>query len=546
MNMLLTASALALAAMDPEHSHEHSPHLGKLSFETTCSPSAQAAFQRGLGWLHSFEYRRAEQSFSEAAAADSRCGIADWGVAMSYYHPLWDGPTPTDFEKGKGAIRKAKAAGAKSEREKDYVAALETFYRDSDLLDLKARAFAYSEAMERLHDRYPQDDEAAVFYALSLIATGTMEGDPALSKQKRAGAILNNVLARNPDHPGVAHYLIHSFDYPELAELALPAARRYASIAPDSAHAQHMPSHIFTRLGLWDEAIGSNRAAEDAARAYAKSSGMPGAWDQQLHAMDYLAYAYLQAGRDAEAQQVLDELKTISQADPPTRTVAYAVTAIPARLALERRQWREAASLELPPNLKSLRALADHRWAVAHIHFARAVGAARSGDAELARAEVAKLAALEEALTIRPGEYDWRKQVSIERRIAAAWAAHAGRNDDEAVRLMRAAAELDDATEKNPVTPGSILPAREQLGELLLALGRPGEALNEYEASLQRAPRRLAGIYGAAQSARSAGDKAKATRYFVELVKITENGNAARPEVKTARLFEAELARPNQ
>ncbi len=543
MNILLNASAMALAAMDPEHSHGHSPQLGRLSFETTCSPAAQAAFEHGLGWLHSFEYRRAEQSFTEAAAADPTCGIADWGVAMSYYHPLWDRPTPAELDKGKSAIGKAQIASAKSQREKDYVAALGTFYRDSDRLDLKTRAFAYSEAMERLHDRYPQDDEAAVFYALSLIAAGTMDGDPAFPKQRLAGAILNKVLAKNPDHPGVAHYLIHSFDYPSLAELALPAARRYASIAPDSAHAQHMPSHIFTRLGLWDEAISSNRAAEAAARAYAKSSGMPGAWDQQLHAMDYLAYAYLQSGRDAEAGQILDELKTISQADPPTRTVAYAVTAIPARLALERGQWREAASLELPANLKSLSALANHKWAVAHIHFARAVGAARSGDIGLASAEVVKLAAIERGLTIGPGEYDWRKQVSIERKIAEGWAAHAGGKDDEAVRLMRIAAKLDDATEKNPVTPGSVLPAREQLGELLLALGRPGDALKEYEASLQRAPRRLAGLYGAAQSARLAGDQVKAGRYFAELVKMTEHGDSTRAEVKAARLFGAGLAR---
>lgn len=543
MNVLLTASALTLAAMDPEHSHEHSPQLGKLSFETTCGQAAQSAFERGLGWLHSFEYRRAEQSFREAAEADPDCGIADWGVAMSYYHPLWDGPTPAELEKGKNALGKAQAVGAKSQREKDYISALETFYRDSDRRDLKTRALAYSEAMERLHDRYPQDDEAAVFYALSLIAAGTMDGDPAFPKQKRAGAILNNVLAKNPDHPGVAHYLIHSFDYPSLAELALPAARRYATIAPDSAHAQHMPSHIFTRLGLWDEAISSNRAAEAAAIAYAKSSGMPGAWDQQLHAMDYLAYAYLQSGRDSEAQRVLDELKTITQADPPTRTVAYAVTAIPARLALERRQWREAASLELPANLNSLSALGNHKWAVAHIHFARAVGAARSGDLALATAEVAKLSGLEEALKIQPGEYDWRKQIAIERQVAAAWVAHAGRKDDEALRLMRAAADLDDATEKNPVTPGSILPAREQLGELLLDLGRPSDALKEYEASLQRAPGRLNGLYGAAQSAKLAGNTAKAKHYFAALVKTTEGGDTTRAEVKSARLFEAEMAR---
>jgi len=537
--MLLTASALALAAMEPVHSHQHSPQLGKLSFETTCSPAAQLAFERGLGWLHSFEYRRAEQSFSEAVAADPGCGIANWGIAMSYYHPLWDGPTPAELAKGKSAIEKAATAAAKSERERGYIAALDSFYRDSDGLDLKTRAIAYSKAMEQLHDRYPQDDEATVFYALSLITAGTMDGDPTFPKQKHAGVILNQVLAKNPDHPGVAHYLIHSFDYPTLAELALPAARRYASIAPDSAHAQHMPSHIFTRLGLWDEAISSNRAAESAARTFAKSSGMPGAWDQQLHAMDYLVYAYLQSGRDTEAQQVLEELKTINQADPPTRTVAHAVTAIPARLALERRQWQQAATLELPSNLAALPALANHKWAVAHIHFARAVGAARSGDAGSARAEVAKLASMERALTIHPGEYDWRKQVSIERQVAAAWVAHASGKNDEALRIMRAAADLDDATEKNPVTPGPVLPAREQLGELLLDLGRPAEALKEYEASLQRAPRRLAGLYGAAQSAKLAGDAKKTGRYFAELAKITDRGDAARVEVKSARQFEA-------
>ena len=546
MNVVLMASALALAAVDPEHSHEHPPQLGKLSFATTCTPAAQALFQQGVGWLHSFEYRRAEQTFSQAATADPRCGIAEWGIAMSYYHPLWDGPTPAELEKGKSAIEKAKAAGAKSERERSYIAALDTFYRDTNRLDLRTRAFAYSEAMGRLHDRYPQDDEAAVFDALSLIAAGTMDGDPAFPKQRRAGAILNQVLAKNPDHPGVAHYLIHSFDYPSLAELALPAARRYATIAPDSAHAQHMPSHIFTRLGLWDEAISSNQAAEAAARAYAKSSGMPGAWDQQLHAMDYLAYAYLQTGQDREADQILDELKKIAHADPPTRTVAYAVTAIPARLALERRRWRDAASLELPPNLNGLAALSNHKWAVAHIHFAKAVGAARSGDAALAGAEVAKLAAMEQALTIAPGEYDWRKQIAIERQIAEAWTAYAVGKHDDALRLMRAAADLDDATEKNPVTPGAILPGREQLGELLLDLGRPGEALKEYEESLQRAPRRLAGLYGAARSAKLAGDTGKASRYFVELAKITEHGDAARAEVKTARQFQSGLARINR
>jgi hypothetical protein len=311
---------LAMAAMDPEHSHEHSPQLGKLSFETTCSPAAQAQFQTGLRWLHSFEYQESEHSFSAAATVDPGCAIAFWGIAMSNYHPLWAAPTPAEFAKGKEAIERAKAASAKSQRERAYVASLDTFYRDPDRLDLKTRAAAYSDAMRKLHEAYPNDDEAAVFYALSLIAEGATDGDKTYPKQKHAAAILNDVLARNPDHPGVTHYLIHSFDYPGLAELALPAARRYATIAPDSSHAQHMPSHIFTRLGLWDEAIKSNLAAEAAAKAHAAAMGMPGAWDQGLHAMNYLTYAYLQTGQDEKALKILAELRSIKQADPPSPT----------------------------------------------------------------------------------------------------------------------------------------------------------------------------------------------------------------------------------
>ena len=322
MNVLLAASVLALAAVEPGHSHEDPPQLGKVAFQTTCSPAAQTLFEQGVSWLHSFGYQDSERIFLQAAAADRGCAIAWWGVAMSNYHPLWAAPTAAEFGKGKAAIEKAKAAGAKSQRENDYIAALDTFYRDEDRLDLKTRAFAYSDAMGKLHDRYPKDDEAAVFYSLSLIAAGTMDGDKAYPRQRQAAAILNDVLARNPDHPGVAHYLIHSFDYPALAELALPAARRYASIAPDSAHAQHMPSHIFTRLGLWDEAIRSNLAAEASARGHAAAMGMPGAWDQQLHAMDYLAYAYLQTGQDEQALKVFEDLKAIKAADPPSPTAA--------------------------------------------------------------------------------------------------------------------------------------------------------------------------------------------------------------------------------
>jgi hypothetical protein len=542
MNSLLAASAVVMAAASPEHSHEHSHQLGKLTFETSCSPAAQAAFETGLRWLHSFEYQESERNFAAAAASDPSCAIAYWGVAMSNYHPLWAAPTAAEFEKGRAAMEKARTAGAKSQRERDYIGALEMFYAGSDRIDLKTRVLAYAKARGQLHDRYPHDDEAAVFHALSLIAAGSIDGDRSYSKQKAAAATLNGVLARNPDHPGVAHYLIHSFDYPALAELALPAARRYANIAPDSAHAQHMPSHIFTRLGLWDEAIKSNLAAEAAAKAHARTMGMAGAWDQQLHAMDYLTYAYLQTGRDADALGVFDALKTVSQADPPSPTVAYAATAIPARVLLERLEWEQAAALELPAKVAGLKALANHKWAIANVHFAKAVGAARAGKLDLAKAEVAKLAEIEQALAVPPGEYDWRKQIAIERQIAEGWVAYGAGNRDEALRVMRAAADLDDATEKHPVTPGAILPAREQLGELLLELGRPADALVEYEASLSRAPKRLAGLYGAARSARLAGDSAKAARYFAELRSITKDSDGARAEVKEARASATETA----
>ena len=542
MNLLLLAPAFALAAAQGAAHHDHDPQLGSIAFETSCSAEADALVRRGLGWLHSFEYEQAAATFGEAAAADRRCAIAYWGVAMSHYHPLWAPPTPAELARGRDALAAARAAGAASEREAAYVAALETFYRDFERLDHRTRVLAHADAMARLHALYPQDQEAAVFHALALIAVGTMDQDPAFAREHEAGAILNEVLARAPDHPGVAHYLIHSFDYPPLASLALPAARRYAAIAPASPHAQHMPSHIFVRLGLWDEAIQSNLASEASARALAAAQGLPDSSSERLHAMDYLAYGYLQTGQDDEAERVLATLNGIRRADPPTFAVAYASTAIPARLALERRQWDRAAELELADNVRRLAPLENFRWGEGHVHFARAVGAARAGRIETARAEVARLAEVERSLTIPPGSYDWRTQVAIERQIAEAWLAQAEGRGAEAVRLMRAAADLDDAAEKHPVTPGPILPAREQLGELLLELGRPAEALAEYEAALRRAPRRLAGLYGAGRAARLAGAAARARAHYGEIVAQTANGDAARREIVEARAFTAQAA----
>lgn len=541
MILLVAASILALAGPGEEAGHVHAPQIGKVAFDTTCNSAAAAHFQRGLAWLHSFEYQRAERGFADAAAADPSCGIAHWGVAASYYHPLWAAPTPDEFAKATAALARARASGARSQREKDYIAAVGAFYDGVQGVDHKARVLAYEAALDRLRQLYPNDREAAVLHALSLIAAGTLDNDPDYARERKAGALLNQIFEQQPDHPGVSHYLIHGFDYPALAELALPAARRYAAIAPDSAHAQHMPSHIFIRLGLWDEAISSNRAAEAAAKAWAKASAMAGAWDQQLHAMDYLAYAFLQTGRDGEAERVFDELKALARADPPSPTVAYAATAIPARVLLERRKWSEAAALDVP-QVAGLDAVAKYGWSAANLHFAKAVGAARSENAAVARAEVAVLRKIEASTPARSGEYDWGKQVSIERQIAEGWLALVEVRKEEAVRIMRAAADLDDATEKHPVTPGAVLPAREQLGELLLELGRPGEALAEFEASLKRAPKRLGGLYGAAISAKLAGDAAKANRYFAELKEVTKGSDGVRAEVKQARAHAATTA----
>ena len=530
------------------HSHRHEPSekVGRVNFKVSCKPEAQRLFNRAVAWLHSFEYEEAEKIFTEVTVKDPKCGMGFWGIAMSNYHPLWAPPSAEELQKGVRAVEKAKVAGAQTQRERDYIAAIESFYKDSDTVNHRTRVIAYGDAMERLSRLHFLDREAGLFYALALVAKGTMASDKSYANEKKAAQILNRVLAREPRHPGVAHYLIHGYDYPALAHLALPAARSYAKIAPASAHAQHMPSHIFTRMGLWLDAIESNLAAKSAAKAYAVRNGMTGAWDEQLHAMDYLAYAYLQSGQDKEARAVLDELNKIQKVEPPNFKVAYAFTAIPARYALERRQWSEAAKLRLPresvgvsPEGTSLTDFPwqSFRWAEAHIHFARAVGAARVGDADSAREDVKKLAAIQQELGEIKSGYDWAKQVSILRQIASAWLAQAEGKGEESVRLMRAAAELDDATEKHPVTPGAVLPAREQLGELLFELKEPAAALLEFETSLRSTPNRFNGLYGAARAARSVSDHAKARTYFKRLLDITRGLETNRPELAEAEAF---------
>jgi tetratricopeptide (TPR) repeat protein len=559
VNRTLLIVALAAAAFfssaraqeGHQHKHEPSAKLGRVNFTVSCNPPAQQQFNRAVAWLHSFEYEEAEKTFKEVIATDPRCGMGYWGVAMSNYHTIWAPPSAAELQQGWSAIEKAKAVSALTQRERDYIAAIEVFYRNSDKLDHRARSFAYSDAMQQLFRRYPADREAGVFYALTLIATGMMENNKNYTRQKEAARILNRVLAREPQHPGVAHYLIHSYDYPKLAQLALPAARSYARIAPASAHAQHMPSHIFVRLGLWQEAIRSNLDAESSAKAFAARNQLADSWDERLHAMDYLVYGYLQSGQDKQALRVLNEMNQIRRVDPENFKVAHAATAIPARYLLERRQWSEAAKLVLPESNAGDAGVGltgaywktfpwqRFLWSLGHLHFARAIGAARSGDTSVARDEVEQLNALRQELVAVKGDYDWSRQVEIEQMIAAAWLAHAEGKDEESLRVMRAAADLDDATEKHPVTPGAILPAREQLGELLLELNQPAAALPEFESSLRNAPNRFNGLYGAARAARLANDSKTAKTYYAQLVGLTRQADTVRPEIEEARTFVA-------
>lgn len=548
LTVIIAAIIFSLGVATPiktQGGHQH-PHetmegsadkLGRVDFRVSCSKKAQMQFNHAVAWLHSFEYEEAEKVFTQVTVTDPRCGMGYWGIAMSNNHPLWAPPTPAELAKGANAIKKAKSVGAGSARERAYIAAIELFFKDPDKVDHRTRTFAYNEAMKQIYQDNPTDTEAAVFYALSLITTGTMSSDKTYAREKEAAQILNRVLARNPKHPGVAHYLIHGYDYPALAQLALPAARSYAKIAPSSAHAQHMPSHIFTRLGLWQEAIRSNLDAKAAAKAYAVRHHMPGVWDEQLHAMDYLVYAYLQGAQDKKAWAVLEELNNIQRVDPPNFKVAYAMSAIPARYALERRRWSDAAKLPVHPLNLSTFPWEKFGWAAAHIHFARGIGAARTGDAVSAGREIAELKAELDSLTVAPGDYDWAKQVEIKRQVVSAWLAYAeGRNSD-ALQLMSAAAELDDATEKHPVTPGTLLPAREQLGELLLELKQPKAALQEFETALLTTPNRFNALYGAARSARLAEDKKKAKEYFGKLVELCRYADTMRPELEEAKAY---------
>jgi hypothetical protein len=522
-----------LGASTPHAGAQAPERLGKVNFPTSCSPTVQAQFERAVALQHSFWFGEAIKGFNAVAAADPSCGIAHWGAAVAHLgNPLAGPPTPRGLQEGGAAVARAKAAGAKTQREQDYIAAIETFYKDADTVDHKTRAVAYEKAMEALAQKYPTDREASIFYALALNAT-LNPNDKTYANQLKAATILEAVFAEQPEHPGVAHYLIHSYDFPPIAQKGLPAARRYASIAPSAPHAQHMPSHIFTRLGYWQDSINSNRVSAEVAKAELKQANLEAGSYNALHAMDYITYAALQLAKDKEARAVVDEVRGLNKIDSEQFAAAFAFAAIPARYALERRAWVEAAEVPLHPQSLSWSKFPQAESINA---FARGLGAARSGNVVAAKKEATRLESLAYALTTAKNTY-WAEQAEIQKLAVNGWIARAEGRDEEAVTLLRQAADREDATEKHPVTPGAIQPAREMLAELLLDIGQPAKALTEFEASQRTDPNRLHGLAGAARAAEAAGDRVKARTYYTRLLELTKTADSPRPEIAKAKAF---------
>jgi hypothetical protein len=512
-------------AAQHEHGGAELEKLGTVDFPVSCDPAVQPQFNRALAILHSFGYQKAADAFAAIAQQDRACGIAFWGVAMTHYHALWEAPSPADLKQGWAAVESAKSAGVKTQRERDYITAIETFYGDFDKLDHRTRALAYEKAMDQLRLRYPRDREATIFYALAVRANA-QPSDKTYANQKKASAILEPIFAEQPEHPGLAHYIIHCDDYPPLAAQGLDAARRYAKIAPDSPHALHMPSHIFTRLGLWQESIESNLASAAAAR----KAGAPG---DELHALDYLVYAYLQRGQDTEAKKVFDAAPRVEANDASYFQGLFSIATMPARYAVERHQWSEAAALALPHDTFPG---GRYAWTESNLYFARALGAARTGDIAAARNSLQSLASVHDALMVERDQY-WMEQVDIQREIVGAWILLAASKREEALKRMRSAADHEDATDKHAVTPGAIVPARELFGEMLLESKQPEAALEAFEATLRAAPGRFNALSGAARAAKLSGDREKAKSYYAKLLVNCGQANGDRSEVRDAKLF---------
>lgn len=504
--------------------------FGRIAFESDCPREVKDDFELGIALLHSFEYDEAEKVFAKVIDKAPEYPMAYWGVALSNYHLLWTPPAPDELKKGAAAIALAQKLQTGSGRMQDYIKAVAELYRDYEKLDHKTRCKNYENAMAGIHEKYPADKEAAVFYALALNATAN-PGDTLFINQKKAGNILKNLYPGGTDHPGVVHYLIHTYDNPLLADQALEAARRYASVAPSSAHALHMPSHIFTRLGLWDESINSNAASVSSAKCYAEQTGIKGHWDEEIHGLDYLMYAYLQKGDNKSAREQLEYLRSIDFVSPVNFKVAYAFASMPSRFVLENKLWNQAAALEVKtPNFN----WADYPWQNAMIHFTRLMGNVNIGNIERATEELIKLKELKKNLAEQKDDYK-ATQVQIQIDAGEGWIMFKNGNHALATFLMSKAADTEDNTQKHPVTPGEVIPARELLGDMLLQMNKPELALIAYEKDLKTHPNRLNGLYGAATAAAAVGDKTKAELYNNRLLEVANAPNTDRNEIKMLR-----------
>jgi len=515
------ASSLAARAHETE---VPGGKLGKVSFPTSCAAAVQPAFERGVAMLHSFWYSLAEKTFADILAQDPGCTVTAWGyAAILMSNPLAGaGASAEGAKKAQAAIEHARRTPPKTQRERDYVEAVATYYDDWASRPEKARQLSRSKAFEALAAKYPDDDEAQIFSSLYLAGTQS-QADQTYAAYLKAVAILEPQFTKYPDHPGVAHYLIHSYDAPPLAQKGLVAARRYAAIAPDAPHALHMPSHIFTRVGSWEESVATNQRSATVARTASD-------WPEAYHAADYAVYAYLQLGRDDEARMVMEETLRFSGGDSPSPAFPYANAAMPARLAMERGGWKAAA--ELKPIASKM------PFTEALTHFARAIGAARSGDVAAAERDAEQLAEIHKRLENAKNTY-WATEVEVQRLAVAGWIAHAKGNAADGAKLMRASADLEDRNEKHIVTPGRILPARELLAEMLLEQKQPAAALKEFETSQVREPNRFRNFAGSAKAAEAMGDRTKAAEYYAKLLALSKGGGS-RPELTHAKAYVAQ------
>jgi tetratricopeptide (TPR) repeat protein len=520
---------------------------GNVTFPISCEPAMQSEFARGVALLHSFFYEEARRVFTSVAERDPECAMAQWGIAMTWWHPIWTPPTPDEMRAGKAAIEKAMAMKAGSDRERGFITALNVYYNTPDgattapvgqschgPVGSRDRVVAYEKAMRQLRDKYPDDFEVQTFYAFAVLGVGyATPNDTTLSKQLEAAAILEKLRKQNPKHPGVVHYLIHSYDYPQLAQRGLAAAQSYASIAPWVPHALHMPSHIFTRLGMWDESIAANRASAEASRAYAAMRHRDATEAEELHALDYLAYSYLQEARDSEAKKIVDLAAKVRKTNPPLEfSAAYALAAIPTRYAFERNDWAAAAVLPIP----DLPHWSSFPFMEALIEYGHALGRAHTGDLDGARKAITRMQQLRDATKDSKFDY-FKSHLDLQMRAASAWVAASEGKKDEAIEMLRHAADAEDILGKHPVSPGAFVPIREQLASLLLESGQSKEAQREFEAALKIYPGRFRGLYGAAQAAEQAGDKKSAGLYYAKLAAQTSKAGASRNELNHVREF---------